>query len=152
MNLRPAALADAERLFFWRNDPETRQASRNTDPVSWDSHIAWLTSSLVNPNRQILIAINDDGIPCGTIRIDGDELSWTTAPEFRGQGIATEMVKAVTVRPGCYTAFIKPENAASIRVAEKCGFTMTGEENGLQRWYWPKSAELSAEDRGHRSW
>lgn len=58
------------------------------------------------------------------------ELGFALAPEFHGKGYATEAVQAVLAwsekhlsapRTVC---LIAPENAASIRVAEKCGYTV----------------------------
>jgi RimJ/RimL family protein N-acetyltransferase len=60
-----------------------------------------------------------DGVP---------EVGWSLTPAAHGKGYATEAVKAavewgdnhfVSPRMVC---MISPENAASIRVAEKCGF------------------------------
>lgn len=60
-----------------------------------------------------------DGIP---------EIGWILAPRFHGKGYATEGVRAViawgdehfgAVQTAC---LIQPENLASIRVAEKCGY------------------------------
>src|SRR5690348_1550527 len=115
MKLRRATLDDAERLWRWRNDPETRANSISTDPVPLESHIAWLKSSLRNPDRKLLVA-ELDGEPVGTVRIDNDrELSWTVAPEARGRGIGGAMVAAV-VFPGA-VARIKRENLASQKIA-----------------------------------
>jgi len=56
------------------------------------------------------------------------EIGWVLAPDAHGKGFATEAVSAVvawsdshfnTKRTGC---IIPPENAASIRVAVKCGY------------------------------
>jgi RimJ/RimL family protein N-acetyltransferase len=56
------------------------------------------------------------------------EIGWVLAPRFHGKGYATEAVRAAiawgdshfhAARTAC---LIHPENARSIRVAEKCGF------------------------------
>jgi RimJ/RimL family protein N-acetyltransferase len=61
-----------------------------------------------------------DGIP---------EAGWVLDPAFYGRGYATEALRAAlawadanipAIRTAC---FIAPDNAASIRVAEKCGYT-----------------------------
>jgi RimJ/RimL family protein N-acetyltransferase len=60
--------------------------------------------------------------------LDGPEAGWVLASWAHGQGFATEAVRAILVwgerhfgsqRPWC---IIDPDNAPSIRVAEKCGF------------------------------
>ena len=133
--LRPATSDDARRLFDWRNDPETRANSIDTEPVRWNSHIAWFNSSLTAPRRQILIA-EIDGVPVGTLRIDdtetGREMSWTVAPEARNQGNAAKIVKMGLKLGGPHAiAKIKPDNAKSRRVADQCGFVFDRMEDGL---------------------
>lgn len=67
--------------------------------------------------RDILPSL--DGMP---------ESGWAFAPEAHGQGIATEAVKAALAWGDRHfggkttTCIIGPENVASIRVAEKCGY------------------------------
>ena len=57
------------------------------------------------------------------------EMGWVLAPGSQGQGYATEAVKAAlgwaeaNFGPDCRTVcLIAPENRASLRVAEKCGY------------------------------
>lgn len=73
------------------------------------------------------------------------EVAYGTDPAHRGRGFATESAEALTrfafasglVR--LVRAHTKPENAASMRVLDKCGFRLIGEvmdpEDGLvYRW------------------
>jgi RimJ/RimL family protein N-acetyltransferase len=59
---------------------------------------------------------------------DTPELGWVLLPEFHGRGYATEAVRAAIEWGGSHLAnpstvcLIHPENRASIRVADKCGF------------------------------
>jgi RimJ/RimL family protein N-acetyltransferase len=59
---------------------------------------------------------------------DVPELGWALAPRFHGQGFATEAVRAAVawgdVRFGSArtVCLINEENAASVRVARKCGY------------------------------
>lgn len=65
--------------------------------------------------------------------LDGmPELGWMVAPRWQGKGYATEAVRAcLTWAAQRFSAgtklacIITPDNAASIRVAEKCGFTLS---------------------------
>ncbi len=63
--------------------------------------------------------------------LDGTpEAGWVLAPSGHGRGYATEAVRAALAwydaghagGPGRTVCLISPENAASIRVAEKCGY------------------------------
>lgn len=98
LRFRPATIDDAPRLFTWRNDPVTRENSLNTEEVPWERHVAWLTRTVGDevPGRRLYVA-EDAGTPIGTIRTDKDtagytEISYTVAPERRGQGLGTAMV------------------------------------------------------------
>ncbi|GJL93836.1 MAG: N-acetyltransferase [Hyphococcus sp.] len=60
------------------------------------------------------------------------EVGWVFSPEAHGKGYATEAAQAIVAwgdgffngaRMSC---IIDPPNIGSIRVAEKCGFTLTG--------------------------
>ena len=131
MKLRPATFEDAGLLFAWRNDDLTRAMSLSTGEVSWADHESWLRGSLVNPDRKLLICENDNG-PVGTVRIDeGTEVSWTVAPEHRRKGIGSQMVSMAS--PDHAVAWIKAENEASRRIAEKAGFVLAS-DGELQKW------------------
>lgn len=74
---------------------------------------------------------------CGFVNSDeGAEIGWRLAPDYWGQGLATEAARAV-VRHGFETlgfqriiATVQTENRASIRVVEKLGMTL---ERSFQR-------------------
>jgi RimJ/RimL family protein N-acetyltransferase len=133
--LRSATLDDAALLLEWRNDPETRSASRNSDPIDAEDHIGWLQRSLDNDARSLLIAAAN-GRPVGTVRADltGStwELSWSVAPSMRGQGFAKHMVALAAQQiPAALQADVKCGNIASTRVAEFAGLTLQGESDGM---------------------
>jgi RimJ/RimL family protein N-acetyltransferase len=71
------------------------------------------------------------------ISTDEVEAGWEVVSELRGRGIATEAMRAAIddawSRTGAdhLVAYIRPENAASHRVAAKLGFTARGD--GLTR-------------------
>lgn len=120
MQIRPATIEDAKRLFEWRNDPLTRAMSVNTDPVEWGGHARWLEARLSREAPNLFIA-EVEGLPVGTFRIDGDEISYTVAPDYRGRGHASQMLVLAFERFGGLRAEIKPDNSASIAAATKAG-------------------------------
>ena len=137
VNLRPADMKDAETLFMWRNDPETRKASHNSDEVIFESHLVWLDASLSNPSKRLLWIAEVDGVAIGTCRADkvedSWELSWTIAPEARGKGFAHQMLsKLVRYFDEPLLAEVKADNIASIKVAERSGFVLkrSGNKDG----------------------
>lgn len=139
LTLRPATIEDAELLLSWRNDPETRARSHNSNQVEMASHVAWLADTLGNPTRQLFVA-EKDGVPVGTSRADFDgschELSWTVAPEFRCSGIGKAMVAMLAERvAGPIRAEIKTGHTASVKIAEFAGLRLDREDAGVLH-YW----------------
>ncbi|MEX1148120.1 MAG: GNAT family N-acetyltransferase [Sphingomonadales bacterium] len=130
IRLRDVTMDDADLLLGWRNDPLTRQMSRDRDAVERNDHVAWLarTLALDAGRRRICIAVAD-GTPVGTVRLDRVddgvcELSWTMAPEARGQGLGREMVSAFCrMTGGRLRAVVRAGNAASRRIAISAGLS-----------------------------
>src|SRR5437870_380593 len=89
---RPLTLSDAETLFAWKNDPDTRRFSGNTNFVPWESHLEWVKGVILDPKGKILHIAEIDSQPVGLIRTaprsDGTvEIHYAVAPECREQGI-----------------------------------------------------------------
>lgn len=138
VKLRPVTWDDWALLLQWRNDPETRAQSVNTDEISEEIHKRWLKAKLEStpPHFYILLF---EGQPAGTIRADFNELfdawelSWMLAPEARGKGLGKAMLKAIIpLISGKLMARIKPENTASEKMTLYCGFRFVGIKDGLK--------------------
>ncbi len=135
IRLRSATIRDADLLLEWRNDPETRKASHNTDEVQRDEHISWLSRTLDNRNRKLFVA-EEGGVPVGTVRADFSEgaweLSWTTAPSARERGVAKRMVSLLAQQISePIRAEVKVGNIASARIAEHAGMKFDRETEGV---------------------
>ncbi len=136
ITLRKATMDDAAALLTWRNDPETRRQSFNTDIVPLENHLTWLAGVITNPDR-ILFVAEHEGVPAGTIRADKDtdgsyEISWTVAPLMRGKGIGKAMLRAACeTLEGNLTAQVKSENKASMSMAESVGFVLEKEQDDV---------------------
>ena len=126
MKLRPATTDDAALLFEWANDPETRAGSHTTDPIPWETHVAWLDRVIADPDRQLYIGV-EDGRPVGQVRLDRDGgkhvISTTVAPDARGRGLSEPMMAAaIETAEGLVVAEIKPDNVRSVRMCAAVGF------------------------------
>lgn len=126
--------ADIEFIVSVRNDPETRKNSRRQHELTW--------LDLINaPNggtRETLVA-KQNKTNVGYVHIDRKdgscELSWVVAPAFRGNGIGTKMVReAISIADCPVVAEIRPDNVASILIAERCGFRLAETHDGLHVW------------------
>lgn len=131
--LRPADLNDADFLLELRNDPTTRRFSFTQHHISRSEHMAWLSQRLSDPASLIWIVLCDER-QAGQLRltqIDSltAEVHIAVAPEFRGQGLAREILlhvaslcKASWPRITHLRARIVAENEASLRAFCAAGF------------------------------
>jgi UDP-2,4-diacetamido-2,4,6-trideoxy-beta-L-altropyranose hydrolase len=138
LTLRAATERDARRLWLWRNEPDARAMFGDTKPVSWESHAAWLTTRLADPDTLIFI-VEADERPCGSVRFH-IELTGTAvvsiamAGHVQGRGYGTDALamacREAFARRFCerIEARVKRENAASRRIFLKGGFVPAGEE------------------------
>jgi RimJ/RimL family protein N-acetyltransferase len=138
--LRPAGHADAELLWTWRNDPETRAASFESSPVSFDDHLRWLEQVLSRTDRRLYVAmLAGDAVGTARLDVDGDEalVSLTVAPSHRGRGLGVEMLGALAeeafavLRLRRLVARVRLSNARSRVVFERAGFVLVEEAGTL---------------------
>jgi len=131
-------MADADLLFLWRNDQETRRQSKTMAPVERAGHLSWLHGVLANPDRDIRVAeVNRH--PVGSVRADRVDdawvLSWMVAPEARGKGFGRRIVaRIVEELDGEIQAEIRDGNSASARIASAVGMTLRDQTDGLTTW------------------
>ena len=147
MHYRVATVNDTRLYFDWANDPDTRRQSFNSAPIGWEQHKVWFARKLTDPDALLLVFETVDGVPVGQVRFekqaDSDVIIGVSVDTaFRGRGLAAELIReACTVcrkkwnnpAPGhnrqnvLISAYIKPENVASIRAFEKAGFANSHE-------------------------
>jgi len=134
---RTAQESDCEMLFAWRNDDLSRQMSVSTEIIDLDTHREWFQNTLSRADREIWIAYREKDKPFGTVRIDFtddvSELSWTIAPDCRGQGLGKKMLgQFLSDFPGEYVARVKQSNGPSINlVRELCFSCLNNDEISL---------------------
>ena len=136
VRLRAATHNDAALLHAWANDPLTRRMSFSTAPISWDTHLPWLTGRLANPDCRLYIGEDENGEALGQVRLDRAAttatLSIGLAPEARGRGRAAPLVRLAAVE--CLEsgwcrlveAHVRAENAASLATFRRAGFMEQG--------------------------
>lgn len=142
LTYRTAQPADARLYFDWANDPDTRQQSFNSTPISLETHTAWFARKRTDPNTLLLIFQDETGQPVGQVRFERTPVADMPAEIIigisvdaaeRGKGLAGQLI-----RQGCAVcrdrweavaihAYIKPENTASARAFARAGFVLSGE-------------------------
>ena len=138
LRLREVRDDDLPVFFEYNRDPEAvgMAAFTSKDPddrAAFDAHWARIRAADDVLNRTIEI----DGRVVGSVSSyvqDGDtEVTYWLGREFWGRGIATAALAGFlneqTTRP-IYARAVK-DNAGSLRVMEKCGFVVIGEDRGF---------------------
>lgn len=132
MLIREATIEDAQLLFDWRNEPATRANSFHSEPLDWDSHVAWLQQALCREDVNIFI-VEDNQQPVGTFRLNRidsgrAEISITVSSHFRGNGYGSKiLLEAATVAKEQFgysiiQARVKESNIASQRAFFRAGY------------------------------
>ena len=128
INLRPATMVDAAKLYEMANDDDMRKARfGSAEDIMWIPHLDWLRDVIADPNRHLFMAtVNNDVV--GEIRFDvkdGEaEVGLVVLHDFRGLGYGWRMIdegrKLVPAR--YYWARVGRDNVASINTFERAGF------------------------------
>lgn len=133
VRLRAALAADCERVWVWRNDPETRAASLDQDAIPWEVHESWFNETLRRTDRRLYIVVAD-GRDTGVVRLDvvdgGAHVHIHLAPEARSRGIGTAALRAVVGEAfdglglTRVLGVIRPDNQPSLAAFAKAGFAL----------------------------
>lgn len=127
----------------WQDPSIARFSAAVPAPFTLSDARDWLSSQgaarQAGSRLELAIVPAESRVPCGAITLSSVErkharamLSYWLTPEGRGRGLATEAVRLLAgwafdvlglVR---LEMFIEPDNFASQRVAERCGFTREG--------------------------
>ena len=143
---------DCRNLFNWRNDPDTRRNSFNTEKVKWEDHKKWFENILKNPLRDLYI-LSDDSVAIGTIRFDKipdkncAEISITIAPKERGKRYGLEAIKKFSLiylndnNLDYIFAEIKMMNDISLNTFAKAGYKLAEAHLGKLTYKFYKKEE-----------
>jgi RimJ/RimL family protein N-acetyltransferase len=137
ITLRPVEPSDLDHFYAHQLDPDAIRlaafvsADRKHRPA-FDAHWDKILRAPENTNRTIIA----DGQVAGHIACfpcEGNlEVTYWLGREFWGRGIATQalnqLLRLITVRP--IFARAATDNLGSLRVLQKCGFTIVGKDHG----------------------
>lgn len=97
LRLRRATPQDAEMIWRLANDPGVRGNSFNPEPIPLDHHLRWYNGKLSSPDSRMWV-LELGGVIVAQVRydlIDSDtvEVHFAVAPNFRGKGLGTTILK-----------------------------------------------------------
>lgn len=130
---RRALPSDSRDIWNWRNDPETREMSVNSDAVAWESHEAWYARALENPAMRIYVGELSGEGKVGMCRFDlrkesgFADVSINLNPEMRGRKLSQPLLAGtihdfLKEEPLELRAVVKLRNEASNKLFLRCGF------------------------------
>ena len=144
IRLRAAGQMDAEELFEWRNEEETRKNSFSSEPVQWENHLKWLEKKLSDKNCYFYI-LTDGSKDMGTIRLDVEPqtrqaaVSYNIKSSCRGKGLGGKILSLaeqklkeqegeIPKRIEFLSESVKPENKASAKCFLKNGYMVVKQD------------------------
>jgi UDP-2,4-diacetamido-2,4,6-trideoxy-beta-L-altropyranose hydrolase len=132
VRLRRVTESDANLILAWANDPETRAASFHPDLIDPVGHTRWMASRLASPTTGFWIGESDAGLAVGQVRVEGEELSISVAPDARGRGFGRALLAAAVEEAGRTLAVdrlvarVRLDNPASLALFTGGGFVEIG--------------------------
>ena len=148
ITLRPISEADLDQLYAFHQDIDNRGDFFPCGLLSQPAfQRQFQETGFWSKDEGMLVIISQDDALLGHIEffktvnyLDEYELSYQVyAPEHRGKGVGTEAVQLLvrylfeTKQVNRIRLVIHPDNSASRRLAEKCGFRHEGTARGA--WY-----------------
>jgi hypothetical protein len=135
IELRPIVYKDWKILLYWANDISTRKYSLDQHTISEKEHLRYIERVLNSDDINVYI-LEVDGIPVATIKDSSykkfTELSYTVSSHHRGKRLSVLLMDVYLYgRSGNFLCRIKNQNAPSISMVNRCGFTLDKEVDGV---------------------
>ncbi|MCX5811471.1 MAG: GNAT family N-acetyltransferase [Proteobacteria bacterium] len=109
LDIRPANDGDAKDVFDWRNNPQVRKSSFNTNKIKWEQHEQWFNNKLQDPLVATYIFSSEE-IKLGSIRFEEkDSGIWVSVmlnPGYVRKKLGAQLIKLATEK---YIREKKPE-------------------------------------------
>jgi RimJ/RimL family protein N-acetyltransferase len=135
--LRAVTEADLPIFYAHQLDAEAARmaAFPSRDRPAFMAHWARILADETNILRTIVCDGQVAGNVVSFVQSGKREVGYWVGREFWGQGIATRALAALLaeVKERPLYAHVAKHNTGSMRVLEKCGFTVAGEEKGSAR-------------------
>lgn len=127
-SIRMAKIDDMKNVFELSNEDLVRQNSIHTEKIDWETHVEWFKARINKIDEPFYIVEDKNGKFMGQLRFDKQNddfvVSVSISPEFRGKGLASEILSEAIKKSGLknLSAYIFDFNEASKNAFEKAGF------------------------------
>ncbi len=136
--LRKAEPEDSLMVLALSNSPEIRENSLNSKEISLETHSEWYQQKMISENDVFFVMEVDDFI-AAQIRYEKTgnwaTVSFSIDSAFRGRGLGKHLIDW-TAMDACrklevskLRGIVKSDNAASVKIFRKIGFTKTSEQS-----------------------
>jgi len=138
--LRPAEPKDCRSYWEMANDPLVRAMALRTEPIPWETHVAWFSERLNSPSSHLFLLTSVSASePIAQIRFDEVskdvfEIDLSVARMHRGCGYGGRLLElgihALETRVSwrVLRAVVKAENSASLALFLRSGFNPLDED------------------------
>jgi UDP-2,4-diacetamido-2,4,6-trideoxy-beta-L-altropyranose hydrolase len=127
---------DCELIYGWQSNKNIRKYFINPKTPSWQEHMQWYNTCLLDPKRILYLLHNDQGNSVGLLRLDQltknkcntdiptYEISIIIAPDYQGKGLAVSTLTNLSQlkQNATYMATIHNKNSQSQKAFTKAGF------------------------------
>ncbi len=146
LSMRMANSLDSQKLLEWRNQPEVRKFSPNTEIIEQAEHDFWFEMRIKRLATEPLFIFELGDEPIGMSRLDGVkveenifEVSILLDINFQGRGLGTSMLKKTclfalnNLKAEMITALIHFENRKSEKLFTRIGFRLIGKVGNFKQ-------------------
>jgi RimJ/RimL family protein N-acetyltransferase len=129
-------MQDAEKVFFWRNNPFILARGSSQKTVTWEEHLQWFRETIVGSRRKMLIVLLN-GQRVGQVRFDRADddtmvISVYLIDTYTGRGLGVDAIQR-----GCNMLFsdlsvarvvacVREDNVPAHSAFRKAGFVPSG--------------------------
>lgn len=140
MFLRPLKTDDSPLLFEWRNSKAVSQFMYQDEPITWDSHLDWFETVMVDTSKSRYRIVERHSFPVGLVSLTNISIrhkscewgGYIGLENQRGLGLGRVMLRLsldmafVELDLNRVTVEVLSTNSSAIKLYESAGFVQEG--------------------------
>ncbi|MBU1131467.1 GNAT family N-acetyltransferase [Patescibacteria group bacterium] len=130
-NIRTVIRGDSKRIWEIRNQPATREYSKNSAAIPFAQHDFWFENKYFKGDKNICFVLEKDNKVVGYCRFDFDDknnnyiTSIALAPDCQGKGLGHKLLSGSLIKfktDKAVLAEVKKDNITSAKLFQKNNF------------------------------